>query len=219
MSSKPKDITGMKFNKLTAIKPTGEIRHRTYMWLLQCDCGNMTTSTISRLKNETKKSCGCNLKEKRKPRPDVSERMKNSGTHGQTGSRTYASWNSMKGRCLNPADKDFKNYGGRGVKITEDWISSFESFLKDMGERPQGMTIDRINVNGNYEPENCRWATPHIQANNTRVCRYVEYQGKTQTASEWAREVGLEIKTLQYRLRVGWDAEKALTTPSTIKRK
>lgn len=156
---------------------------------------------------------------KGRKRPELSARNIASATHGKTGTRTYDTWRSIKQRCCNPKSKDWKHYGGRGIKICEQWAASFSNFLADMGERPDNMTIDRIDVNGNYDNKNCRWASDTTQSNNKRTCVYVEYNGKSQSVADWSREVGLERKTLEYRIRTGWDVERALTTPSLIKRK
>jgi hypothetical protein len=152
-------------------------------------------------------------------RPDLSVRNAASATHGKTGTRTYDTWRSIKERCCNPNSKDWDNYGGRGIKICKEWSSSFADFLADMGERPDGMTIDRIDVDGHYNKENCRWASMSTQGNNRRTCVYVDFNGKSQSVADWSREVGLERKTLEYRIRSGWEVERALTTPSLIKRK
>lgn len=137
-----------------------------------------------------------------------------------SGTATYRSWTSMRQRCNDVDDKDYANYGGRGITVCERWNNSFAAFFQDMGERPEGHTIDRINNNGNYEPGNCRWAKVKTQSNNTRKNYYVEYMGRVQTAKQWAEELKIvEYKTLLYRLRTGWDTHEAMTTPSTIKRK
>jgi hypothetical protein len=153
---------------------------------------------------------------KRKPRPDLSERNRQNATHGMSSSRTFKIWSNMKERC---ADKQDVNYGGRGITVDPIWEKSFMAFLSDMGEAPAGMQIDRIDNNGNYEKSNCRWTTALVNANNKRTCVYVTYNNKTQTIADWARETGIERKTLEYRFRAGWSAERALTTPSLIKRK
>jgi hypothetical protein len=152
-------------------------------------------------------------------RPDLSKRNAENATHGMTKSTTYRSWAAMKHRCLNEKCKDYKNYGGRGINICDEWIESFESFLKDMGEKSKGCSIDRIDNTIGYEPKNCKWSTPMQQARNRRSSVIVECFGLRLSVSEWAENTGLERKTLEYRIRIGWDAEKALTTPSTIKRK
>ena len=155
----------------------------------------------------------------RRKRPDLAQRNRDNAIHGYAGSRTYRIWRGLRDRCENKENKDFHNYGGRGITVCERWNHSFVLFLEDMGEAPKGMQIDRINNDDGYCKENCRWASIQEQANNKRTCVMVSYKGKTQSVSQWAAEMGLERKTLEYRIRVGWDAERALTTPSTIKRK
>ncbi len=157
--------------------------------------------------------------ENKRKRPDLALRNKQSAKHGMTNSRTYSIWRGIHDRCVNPNSKDFHNYGGRGIKICDRWEHSFILFLEDMGEAPAGMQIDRINNDDGYYKNNCRWTTVKEQANNRRTCIMVTFGNKTQTVAQWAEETGLERKTLEYRIRVGWSAEKALTTPSTIKRK
>ena len=115
----------------------------------------------------------------------------------------------MKSRCRNQNVPNYSSYGGRGIKVCSAW-ESFDSFLADMGECPEGMSIDRINVNGDYTPENCRWATRAEQANNTRANVFIEYQGKKMTRAQWERELGLGATTLRGRLRSGVPLEKAL---------
>lgn len=213
------DVTGQKFDKLTAVKVIGTLR-KAKLWLCLCDCGKETTAIVTQLRRGEKTSCGCKKKEPKGPRPDVAQRNKNRAVHAMSGNYTYASWKAMKSRCYDKNDKDYPRWGGRGITVCEAWKTSFVEFYKDMGERPKGHTIDRIDNNGNYEPGNCRWAVQKTQSNNTRANYYVDYQGRTQTAKQWAEELGIvEYKTLLYRLRTGWDTHAAMTTPSTIKRK
>lgn len=151
-------------------------------------------------------------------RPDLAERNRQRAKHGMTGTFTFKTWDSMRQRCRNPDNKDFANYGGRGISVCDRW-NEFQTFLADMGERPSGMTLDRIDVNGNYEPSNCRWATPKAQSRNKRNNVVVEFDGQQMTVAEWAEKTGIERKTLEYRIRAGWRPERALTTPSLINRK
>lgn len=120
----------------------------------------------------------------------------------------------MLDRCRNHNNSDFFYYGGRGIKVCDRWKNSFENFLEDMGERPKRTSIDRIDNNGNYEPGNCRWATKKEQNNNQRSNINLTFNGKTQTTAQWADELGMNSGTVRYRVnKLGWSAEKALTTP------
>lgn len=135
--------------------------------------------------------------------------------HGfrRRGSRTpeYACWESMIQRCTDPNFEAYHNYGGRGIKVCERWRYSFENFLADMGPRPEGKTLDRIDDDGDYEPGNCRWATWIEQGNNRRTNKVLEYRGIRKTIAEWARETGLSYETIRSRLNHGWSVERALT--------
>ena len=205
-----KQIAGKKFNMLTAIEVVGK-RSKANLWRCVCECGGETTAIATQLKAGQKTSCGCKKHHARKPRPDLAARNKITTTHGMTGTGTYSSWRSMKFRCENSGSKDYSNYGGRGIKVCEKWSSSFEAFLLDMGERPDETSLDRIDVNGDYEPSNTRWATQERQSNNKRQNMYVEFNGEVKTATEWARQYGIGNKTLIYRLKNGWPIDRALT--------
>lgn len=136
----------------------------------------------------------------------------------QIESTTHAIWRGMLARCSNPKSKDFPRYGGRGITVCDRWLQ-FANFVADMGERPDGMTLERRDGAKGYSPDNCTWATPKQQARNRRNNVAVSHNGVTATVAEWAERTGLERKTLEYRIRAGWPAERALTTPSTINRK
>jgi hypothetical protein len=139
--------------------------------------------------------------------------------HGHSGHRrslTYTSWCCLKARCDRPTNPGYENYGGRGITYCERW-QVFENFLADMGERPKGMTLDRIDTNGNYEPDNCRWATTHEQACNRRYLGrkdglILEYNGESMHLLEAARRFGINRQTIKNRLNRGWSVERALTT-------
>ena len=129
--------------------------------------------------------------------------------HGMVGTKTYKSWENMKQRCLNKNDDEhYKDYGGRGIKVCKRWMI-FENFYGDMGERPKNKTLDRIDNNGNYCKENCKWSTQKEQNNNTRRNRLIIYRRKTQTMKQWAEELGINYTTLFWRLKNGWSVERA----------
>jgi len=135
-------------------------------------------------------------------------------THGHTNTPVYASWRHMIERCQKPTHHAWHNYGGRGIRVCERW-KRFENFLADMGERPNGKQIDWIDNNGNYEPGNCRWATRAEQLGNTRCCRVLTFNGKTQNVTAWAEETGIPRNCIYFRIgRLGWSVEEALTQPS-----
>lgn len=118
----------------------------------------------------------------------------------------------MIARCENPNNKQFKDYGGRGISVCKRWRDDYAAFLSDMGRRPDGCTIDRINNDGNYEPGNCKWSTKMQQMANTRRAKMISFNGETAHVSEWARRFGLDYKLVHLRLKRGWSIEKALTT-------
>lgn len=143
--------------------------------------------------------------------------------HGHTGkfkkpTPTYRSWASMKKRCRCKSVRGYHNYGGRGIKVCDRWLQSFENFLADMGERPPGTSLNRIDSNGHYEPVNCEWATTIQQGRNRRTCVMLEFRGKRQCINAWSEETGIGSVTLQHRVRSGWPIERALTEPATLKK-
>jgi hypothetical protein len=123
----------------------------------------------------------------------------------------------MKYRCSNPKSQQYKNYGGRGISVCSRWLEKFDNFLGDMGEKPEGMSIERIDVNGNYEPNNCKWATNLEQQKNKRNCQIIEFNGKKMTIREWAKEIGRHEATLSYRVRIGLPVHEILS-PEITKR-
>lgn len=193
------DKTGMKYGRLTVLS----LKNKTpAKWLCKCDCGNETIIYGSHLIENGTKSCGCLNKEL------TSKRVK---THGLTKSKTYQTWRSMKGRCLNPNYNGYKRYGGAGIKVCDSWMD-FNNFLLDMGERPKNSTLDRIDNSGDYEPKNCRWATPKQQASNRNKTLNITYNGITKSAKEWSNDLGLANGTVWNRIMIlGWEIEKAVT--------
>jgi hypothetical protein len=136
--------------------------------------------------------------------------------HGMSRTKVYQVYRAMLARCLSPNHPQYDDYGGRGIAVCERWMA-FENFLADMGEPPDGMTLDRLENNKGYEPGNCAWRTRRQQQNNMRSNRVLELDGRSMTASEWARELGWSINTIHSRVKAGWDDRRILTTPVSSK--
>ena len=169
----------------------------------QCDCGKIKVIRLDSLRSGVTKSCGCYLNE---------IRGRSSMTHRMSKSREFKSWQSMKNRCLNKNAPNYKRYGGSGISVCHRWINSFENFYKDMGKRPIGTSIDRINGNNNYEPNNCKWSTPKQQNNNLKSNVIITYKNETMNANDWSKRLGRSRTVVSTRLLRGWSIEKALTT-------
>jgi hypothetical protein len=181
------------------------IKHLDIKYVLaRCSCGTEKRVFFNNILIGASRSCGCLRAE------EVSARRLK---HGRTKSVEYRIWRHMKDRCYNENDINYQNYGARGIIVCAEWIDSFEKFYRAMGPCPRGMSIDRINVDGNYEPGNCRWADRLTQMNNTTNNVLMEYNGRTQTIAQWAREVGLKYATLYRRVAIKGEApEIALRT-------
>lgn len=199
------DLSGHRYGLLTVRLLAGRIGV-SRAWLCDCDCGNVALVRANLLRQGVTKSCGCIKREKNRAR---------SFRHGMVGTPTYNSWAGMLQRCRDPSER-FAEWGGRGITVCDRW-NDFNNFHQDMGARPPGMTLDRVEVDGNYEPGNCRWATRAEQNQNTRKNRFLTFRGETLCLRAWARRMGLHPTTLTQRLDLyGWPVEKALTTKPTI---
>lgn len=196
------DLAGQRFGRLSVLS-RGPSRGRGVVWNCRCDCGNHSSVESGNLRSGGTTSCGCLGLEKR-----IKARTK----HGRSKDALYWRYQNMIARCHSPTHEAYANYGGRGIAVCERWRSSFSNFVADMGDPGPGMTIERDDNDGNYTPENCRWATRLEQMNNFSRNKPITYAGRTQNISEWAREIGLSACALNKRLSL-WTTERALTTP------
>lgn len=183
------DLTGKKFGNLTVIRHLNysESGH-TSLWECKCDCGNITIVRGTNLKSGHTISCGC---------------KKGKTIHNKWGTRLYNIYHNMKQRCNNAKNIWYKNYGARGITVCQEWQDDFMNFYNwaiNNGYK-DNLTLDRINVNGNYEPDNCRWADKITQQNNMRTNRYITYNEETHTVAEWARLLNVPAKFIIDRLR------------------
>jgi hypothetical protein len=205
-----KDITGQKFGRLLVIgyvglRHVGKGKHGRAQWLCLCDCGQNTVRLSGHLVSGHTISCGCEHSE------FVRRLGKQNQKHGMYGTPEYRAWQAMKGRCHNPKHHAFNRYGGRGIKVCDRWRESFDNFFADMGYRPgPGYSVDRIDNDGDYAPDNCRWATQFEQVNNTAKTRHITYNGVTRTTAEWAQIAGITRNILYDRVfKHGWSLERA----------
>lgn len=193
------DLMGHKYGRLL-VQGYSHKGNSGHYWRCLCDCGNANTVLVANLRGEKVVSCGCAKTESTKQRFT---------THGKTKTKTYKVWNSMMERCYSNNHRSYPNYGGRGISACERWFS-FENFLVDMGEQPTGFTIERIDVNGNYEPSNCKWASYKEQANNRRNTHYLTFNGVTLSIYLWAERLGMNPRTITSRVHRGWPIDKIL---------
>ena len=204
MAAKMKDLTETQFKNWFVIELDKSWVKKDHKWICRCKCGVVKSVYGFMLKNGNSKSCGCLRDELAKKRAT---------THGMTKTREHRSWGSMIQRCENPNHIAFNNYGGRGIKVCKEWRESFDVFLSDMGFRPQGETIDRIDTNGDYCKENCRRADESQQKNNRRDNKIIEHNGISYTLSNLARKYQLTYNILQKRIASGMDIDRALAMP------
>lgn len=199
------DLQGKKFGKLTVLGRVENDRNHRAQWLCQCECGKARVMNSRDLRRIHNPSCGCDIHRRETPYP-------------YKHSRLYDVWSRMKSRCYNPDSSDYPNYGGRGISMCDEWRDSFQTFETWSvaegydADAPKGQcTIDRIDNNGNYCPDNCRWVDNKTQSLNRRTNRLITYKGETKTLEEFSQEYGLKRATIARRLDAGWEVERALT--------
>lgn len=203
----PRDLTGLKFGRLTVLK-FHERNKSGSRWLCRCDCGNTKVIYRSNLTNGHSTSCGCYQKEV-VTRHDLSKH------------RLYSIWIDIRKRCFDTKRDSYKNYGGRGITICNEWNSDFMSFYNwaISNGYDEKLTLDRIDNDGDYTPENCRWVTRLVQNNNTRKNVYIEFKGEKLTISQLARRYDLHPKTITYRIENGYKGDEIIAKPNAVKRK
>lgn len=207
------DLTGQKFGRLVVIECVGRDKHKHILWKCVCNCpnGEKTECIVDggHLRTGHTRSCGC--------LHDELVTLRNL-KHGKYHCRLHIKWNGIKNRCYNPNSQNYEDYGGRGITVCDEW-QEFEPFYEwamangyDENAPSSEYTIERIDVNGDYEPSNCRWATDKEQANNRRNNHFITYNGKTKTLSQWEDELGIKQSTLKCRINnYNWSIERALT--------
>ena len=202
--SKLIDLTGNRYNNLVVLEKSRSEKG-VVIWKCICDCGNITYVRGQNLKSGAVKSCGC-LRKNAKP----------TLRHNMSNSRLYRVWASMKNRCYTPSHHSYNNYGGRGINVCDEWKNSSDAFIEwalDNGYSDD-MTIERIDVNNDYCPENCTWIPANKQQRNRRFCQYYTYNSKTMNLMDWCTELGLPYKLVHNRIhKMGWSFERAITEP------
>ncbi len=203
----PRIEPGTRFGRLVVAsycQPQPDPKHPKYLCV--CDCGTEKAFNGGNLERGASASCGCLRIEQLRAR---------STTHGMSYTPEFRIWCDLRERCSNPSRDDFERYGARGITVCARWLESFENFFADMGHRPSAKhSIDRIDTNGNYEPDNCRWATATIQRENQRRTKLFTFNGHTGTLKDLARRAGISYTAVHQRVNtLKWTVEKALTTP------
>lgn len=196
------NLIGKRFSYLTVIDVAGINKNGKRNWVCKCDCGNVVTKVGSSLISGNTKSCGC------KKNSMVSQQKTK---HKHYGEKIYIIWIAMKGRCYNKKNISYKDYGERGIQVCDEWKNDFMAFYEWANKNGyiEGLSIDRVDFNGNYCPDNCRWVSKEFQQSNKRNNKYITYQGKTMTIPQWSRYLGVPYERLRGRLDRGWSIEDA----------
>lgn len=201
---KAKDLRGQPFGRWTVLERFANSTTKQPRWLCQCSCGKQRPVLGYMLTGHRTSSCGCLHSEITRKRQT---------THGMSKSPTYRSWHAMWLRCTDSTSPSYPNYGAKGITVCDQW-RSFETFYQEMGPRQPDTTIDRIDASKGYSKANCRWASWEVQQNHRSSCRFVTFGGKTQTVSQWSRELGIRKDTLSYRLKSGRPLDWCLSAPT-----
>lgn len=204
--AKHQDLTGMKFGRLTVLKEVEKEGSGDYKWLCQCDCGNVVVKSGNSMKSGNTKSCGCIKREL------LAKRNRENRKWDIKNDRIHRIWGAMRHRCYSKNDVHYDNYGGKGITICDEWLNNFEVFQEWALSNgySDNLTIDRIDGNKGYCPENCRWATQKEQANNFSRNKVLEYRGETHTLSEWCEILGLNYGRTKARINsCGWTVKEA----------
>jgi hypothetical protein len=201
-----KDLAEKKFGRWTALNFCGRTKQGVALWLCRCDCGTEKVVNSGHLHSGKSRSCGCLSSEITTTR---------NITHGMSNTRVYTEWASMKQRCSCKTQSSYKYYGGRGIHVCKEWQNDFMSFYKWAISHgySDDLSIDRIGVNGNYEPLNCRWILMQEQQENRSMCNPLTFMGKTYTIARWSKITKIGSSTISSRLHSGWSIEKTLTMP------
>lgn len=202
------DLVGKTYGRLTFIEPVRKTPQGS-VWVCRCSCGKTKEVSQSSVRSGNTRSCGCLRREQAPKNAKV--------VHGHNRAagvtRTYTIWRAMLARCLNKNHEAYSRYGGAGITVCSAWLKDFSSFLKDMGEAPPRLSIDRVDGTKGYFLSNCRWATGVQQGQNKKTNVLLTYEGRTQCVSAWAREVGTTSNLISDRLKRGWSVEDAITKP------
>ena len=192
---------GERYGMLKVLKSSARTNSGRLQFECLCDCGNTTIAESSNIERGRTSSCGC-------------YRTQSRYRHNMVNSSEYQSWCALRVRCYNKKSDHYKDYGGRGIKVCDSWLESFNNFFDDMGYKPnRRYSIDRINNDGDYTPSNCRWAKKKIQARNKRNNHILSYNGESHPITEWEEKLGFKQGTVKSRIYYGWDIERALTEP------
>jgi hypothetical protein len=205
------DFTGQIFGRLTAIARQHKTANGRMLWLFSCECGGQKVADLNEVKRGNTRSCGCLANEQRKKAA-----QKQTHTFSRSNMpRERKSWEMMIARCHNREHVSFKNYGALGVTVCARWLDSFENFVTDMGPRPAGMTLDRLDGTKEYCLENCRWATRKEQANNRRTNHRITIDGETKTIAQWADHLGISCHVIRTRIYKGMTDHDAVLRSMT----